>query len=76
VEMKITLTYNVEVKINGVKIFVVMGFRLGIYTNSFIYLILSSIVRTFFKENYDEILPAHYTWEVPGLRFKITWLMP
>ena len=31
VEMKITLTYNVEVKINAVKIFVVMGFRLGIY---------------------------------------------
>jgi hypothetical protein len=30
-----------------------------------IYHILSIIVRTFFKESYDEILPAHYAWKVP-----------
>jgi hypothetical protein len=35
------------------------------------YRILLSLVRTFFKENYDEILPAHYTWTVPEKGFKI-----
>ncbi len=40
-----------------------------------IYCILSSIVRIIFKENYAEILPAHYTWKVPKKRFKINWLM-
>jgi hypothetical protein len=36
-----------------------------------LYRILSSIVRTFFTENYDEILTAHYTWKVPEKGFKI-----
>ncbi len=40
------------------------------------YRILSSTVPTFFKENYDEILPAHYTWKVPERGFKINWVMP
>ena len=26
--------------------------------------ILSSIVHTFLRENFDEILPAHYAWKV------------
>jgi len=29
-----------------------------------------------FKENYDEILPVHCTWEVPEKGFKINWVMP
>jgi hypothetical protein len=29
-----------------------------------IYAILLSIVHIIFKENYVEILPAHYTWKV------------
>jgi hypothetical protein len=33
------------------------------------YHILSIKVRTFFKENYDQILPAHYTWKVPEKLF-------
>ncbi len=40
------------------------------------YRILLSVVRTFFKENYDEILPAHHTWKVPEKGFKINWVMP
>ncbi len=37
---------------------------------------LLSIVRTFFKENDYEILPAHYTWKVvvKGLKIKcVMW---
>jgi hypothetical protein len=30
-----------------------------------IYCILSCIVCTFFRENYAQILPAHYIWKVP-----------
>jgi hypothetical protein len=37
--------------------------------------ILLRIVRTFFKENYDEILPVHYTWKVPEKGFKINCVM-
>ena len=33
--------------------------------------ILWSIVRTFFKENYGEILPVHSTWKVPEKGFMI-----
>ncbi len=40
------------------------------------YRILLSVVRTFFKENYDEILPAHHTWKAPEKGFKINWVMP
>ncbi len=40
-----------------------------------IYHILSSIVRTFFKEGYAEILPVHYAWKVPEKGFKINWVM-
>jgi hypothetical protein len=29
----------------------------------------------FFEENYDEILPAHYTWRVPEKGFKINCIM-
>jgi hypothetical protein len=43
---------------------------------SLYYSILSSIVRTFFKENYDEILHAHYTWKIPEKGIKINWVMP
>ncbi len=25
---------------------------------------ISCIVRTFFRESYDQLLPAHYTWKV------------
>jgi hypothetical protein len=39
------------------------------------YRILSSMVQTFFEENYDEILPLHYTWKVPEKGFKINWVM-
>ncbi len=27
------------------------------------------------KENYDELLPAHYTWKEPEKGFKIKWVM-
>ncbi len=40
-----------------------------------VYRILSTIVRTFFKENYDEILPAHFTWKAPEKGFKIGKVM-
>jgi hypothetical protein len=40
-----------------------------------IYRILSGIVHTFFKESYDEILPAYYAWKVPEKEFKINWVM-
>ena len=30
---------------------------------------------TVFKENYDEILTAHFTYKVPEKGFKINWLM-
>ncbi len=30
-------------------------------------------MRTFFKENADEILPAHYTWKIVEERLKIKW---
>ncbi len=33
--------------------------------------ILSSVVRTFFKENYGKILPVHSTWKVPEKGFMI-----
>jgi hypothetical protein len=39
-----------------------------ISNDSFIYSILLSLVCTFFRENYNEILPAHYTWKVPWER--------
>jgi hypothetical protein len=39
------------------------------------YHILSSIVCTFFRENDDEILPAHYTWKLVEKGFKIWWVM-
>jgi hypothetical protein len=39
------------------------------------YCILLSILHTFFKENDDEILPAHYTWKVVGKGLKIKWVM-
>jgi hypothetical protein len=39
------------------------------------YCILSSIVNTFFKENYDEILPAHYTWNAVEKGLKMKWVM-
>jgi hypothetical protein len=32
-------------------------------------------VLTFFKENYDEILLAHYTWKVSEKGFKISMVM-
>jgi hypothetical protein len=40
-----------------------------------VYCILSSIVRTFFKENYDEILFVHFTWKAPEKGFKIGKVM-
>jgi hypothetical protein len=40
-----------------------------------LYRILLSIVHTFFNENNDEILPAHYTWKVVGKGLKIQWVM-
>jgi hypothetical protein len=40
-----------------------------------IYHIVSSIVRTFFKESYDEILPAYYAWKVPEKGLKINCVM-
>jgi hypothetical protein len=40
------------------------------------YHILSSIVRTFFKnENDAEIFPAHYTWKVAEKGFKMAFMM-
>ncbi len=39
------------------------------------YRILSSKVRTFFKENDDEILPAHNTLKVNEKGLKIKWAM-
>ena len=37
-----------------------------------IYPILSSKVRTFYEQNYDEILPARYPSKIPEKGFKIT----
>ncbi len=39
------------------------------------YRILSSIVHNFFKGNYDEILPVHYTRKAPEKGFKISKVM-
>jgi hypothetical protein len=39
------------------------------------YRILLCIVRAFFKENYEEILLAHYTWKVVEKGLKIKWVM-
>ncbi len=33
-------------------------------------------MRMFFKENYDEILPVHFTWKVLENVFKINGAMP
>ncbi len=32
-------------------------------------------MRTFFKENADEILPTHYTWKIVEEGLKIKWVM-
>ncbi len=37
--------------------------------------ILSSIVRTFYVENYAEIFPVHYPWKVPEKGFKMAFMM-
>ncbi len=39
------------------------------------YCILSSIVHTFYMENYAEIFLAHYTWKVAEKGFKMASMM-
>jgi hypothetical protein len=47
------------------------------HSNKFFITIFLSITKhTLFKENYDEILHAHYTWKISEKGFKNNWVMP